>query len=139
MGFVKRLSRRSPSASACQVCVTLDRLSVGYFGGAASNLIYFPFPLQWRYIKRRKPNMCPYVLIKILCCRMLPQCSKHNAEYHCHCNHAHTDECKDVFWPVADPPFVGVVFYGWGNPIIDSVEGAWVRRWIAARVFMLCV
>jgi hypothetical protein len=64
---------------------------------------------------------------------MFPQCSKHNAEYQCHCNHAQTDECEDVLLLVADPSLVGVFFYGWGDPGID------VGGRIAWRVFVLCV
>jgi len=78
--------------------------------------------------------MCPIYLWSFF-----PECSKHNAENQCHCNHAHADECKDVFWPVADPSFVGVVFYRWGYPVIDSVEGAGVGGRIDVVVFVVCV
>lgn len=91
-------------------------------------------------------SLCPLTnkgkkQVTVLCSDlgMFLQCSKDNAEYQCHCNHAQTDECEDVLLLVADPSLVGVFVCGWGDPGIDGVQGAWVRGRVALRGFVLCV
>ena len=105
-------------------------------------IIYCRFPASAAVYKLPNPNnkyvslsLCPLTKQKKNSLRfgMFLQCSKHNAEYQCHCNHAQTDECEDVLLLVADPSLVGVFFYGWGDPGID------VGGRIAWRVFVLCV